>query len=313
MNYLNKIIDWIKRNKLTAILLAVLAYTLYPQFNNGIMYRRNLDYERGFMGNTGISAPSAMIGYDTSDYKMAPIVGEEAPVSEATSRMVISNSQISLLVKDIRTATDEVEKKAKALGGYSVSKYTNTPYEGGSGYITVRVPVEKREELVGFLRESGVRVLSENIDAQDITDQYEDLDAQLAQLEKTMARLQIIYDQAVTVQELLNVQNQIQNQQRSIDSVKGRIKSMEAQSKTTLISINMSTDELALPYSPGAPWRPEVTLKLAIRELTQTMRDAGDWLIWVAVYSIIWGPALVIFLVVKAEVRKYKVKNIHNN
>lgn len=306
MNYLTKVTDWIKRNKLAVVLLAILAYTLYPQFNNGIMYRSNLDYERGFMGNTGISAPSALIGYDTAEFKMAPIVGEEAPVSESTSRMVISNSQISLLVKDVRASTDEVEKQAKALGGYSVSKYTNTPYEGGSGYITIRIPLEKREEMITFLRESGVRVLSENIDAQDITDQYEDLDAQLAQLEKTMARLQIIYDQAVTVQELLNVQNQIQNQQRSIDSVKGRIKSMEAQSKTTLISINMSTDELALPYSPGTPWRPEVTLKLAIRELTQTMRNAGDWAIWIGVYSIIWGPAIVIFLLARSVYLKKK-------
>lgn len=308
MNYLNKVIDWIKRNKLTAILLAVLAYTLYPQFNTGTMYKTTLDYEGGFMGNTGISAPNALRGYDTAEIAMPPIVGE-APVSDATNRMVVTNSNMSLLVKDVRVTTDAVEQQAKSLGGYSVNKYTNTPYEGGSGYITVRVPLDKRDAMVTFLRETGVRVLSENIDAQDITDQYEDLDAQLAQLEKTMTRLQTIYDQAVTVQELLNVQTQIQNQQRSIDNVKGRIQSLEAQSKTTLISVNMSTDELALPYSPGAPWRPEVTLKLAIRDLTQTMRNAGDGLIWLGVYSIVWGPALVILLVVRAEVRKYKIRN----
>ncbi len=308
MSFLTKIFDWMKNNKFATVTLIILAYLLYPQFNIGNVYRSSLDYDSGYGG----SVPSTMIGYDSSEMKIAPS-NYEAPVTEATDRMVITNSNMSLLVEDVRLASDSVEQKAKALGGYSVNKYINTPFEGGSGYITIRIPLDKRDEMVSFLREAGVRVLSENIDAQDITDQYEDLDAQLAQLEKTMVRLQIIYEQAVTVQDLLNVQSQIQNQQRSIDSVKGRIQSLEAQSKTTLISVNMSTDELALPYSPGAPWRPEVTLKLAIRELTQTMRDAGDWLIWIGVYSIIWGPALVIFLLVRAEIRKYKVRNNHTN
>ncbi|MCA9750411.1 MAG: DUF4349 domain-containing protein, partial [Romboutsia sp.] len=158
--------------------------------------------------------------------------------------------------------------------------------------IEVRIPLSERDAMMEFLHNLGIRVLNESTSANDIKDQYEDLDAKLATLTKTKDRFEELYDQAETVEEILKVQSQLLNLQRQIDKLTGRIKELEGKTDTTLISVSLTTDELALGYTPGDPWAPQNTLKLATRSLNMTFRDIGDFAIWAGVYALIWLPLL---------------------
>lgn len=302
--------NWISHNKFTAALVVVVLYLVGKNlFIGNFMYSGRSQSNLGYPLSSSVKvAPSLGIGaglgmdmaesYDASTSLRAPIY-EETPITMQTERRVITNSSISLLVKDVNSSVQSVAVKTQQLGGYVVSKNIRTPIEGGSGYASIRIPQEKRVEMMEFLRDLGVKVLSENEDANDVTDQYEDLDAQLITLERTKTRFENIYEQAETVDDILNVQNQIMNIQRQIDNVKGRLKGMEARTQTTLISVQFTTDELALGYAPGDPWRPAVTFKLAVRSLTQALRSVGNAIIWLAVYSIFWLPVLLGVLVYK--------------
>ena len=69
------------------------------------------------------------------------------------------------------------------------------------------------------------------------------------------------------------------------------------------ITLYLSTDELSLPYTPDTKFRPNVVFKLAVRSLLDTLRAIAEALIWVGVYSAIWLPVVIIYLIVK-RIRK---------
>ena len=226
---------------------------------------------------------------------------EPAPAPEAKERLVIKESTLSLLVKNVIEAQKEISQKAQELGGYLVQSNVSHPQEteATSGWITVRVPQEKLEEALNYFRGLAVKVVSETISGRDVTDEYVDIDARLATLLKTKAKFEEILAKAQNVQEILEVRRELINLQQQVDNLKGRQNYLEKNAQVSRVTIYLATDELALPYVPAETWRPQVIFKQAVRSLISTLRKLGNLIIWLGVYSVVWLPILVIYLVVK--------------
>jgi hypothetical protein len=147
----------------------------------------------------------------------------------------------------------------------------------------------------------AVKVVSESVSGNDVTDQYVDLDAQLAVLTKTKVKFEDILDKATRVEDLMNVQQQLINIQQQIDSVKGQQKYLDQSAKLSLVSVYLSTDELALPYAPTNEWRPAVIFKEAVRSLIANIRGLGSLIIWGVVYLPILIPVGLIIWYLKTR------------
>ena len=105
-------------------------------------------------------------------------------------------------------------------------------------------------------------------------------------------------DRAAEISDLIKIQKELINLQSQIDSLIGQKLYLEKSAELSKITLYLSTDELSLPYSPSEPWRPTVIFKLAIRSLIANLRSVASTTIWIAVYSVIWIPALLIILFV---------------
>ena len=206
--------------------------------------------------------------------------------------MVITETTMSVVVKDVSEAIKTVQQKSESLGGYMVNSHLSKPEETASGSITIRVPKEKLIEALEAFRRVGLRVVDENVSGRDVTDQYVDLEARLTTLNKTKAKFEEILDRATQIQDLLNVQRELINLQSQIDSIKGQQQYLSQSAKLSKITVYLSTDEFSLPYTPKQAWRPEVIFKLAVRSLVSNLRNLGSALIWIVVYSPIWLPIL---------------------
>ncbi len=91
---------------------------------------------------------------------------------------------------------------AEGLGGYLVSA------DGGgknatAGMLTIRIPAARFEEARAEIRKLGLRIESEKVDAQDVTRQYVDQDANLRNLRAEEAEYLAILKQAHTVKDML--------------------------------------------------------------------------------------------------------------
>ncbi|KKS31461.1 MAG: hypothetical protein UV00_C0005G0007 [candidate division WWE3 bacterium GW2011_GWF1_42_14] len=252
--------------------------------------------------------------YAVDSYGTAPMMGlsngaykygrEAAPQPDITDRKVVVESNFSLLVKDVTPTVEMIKEKTLLMGGYMVNTNISRTEYGENAVLQIRVPSEKIEEMSKYLRSVAIKVVSENVDGRDITDQYVDIERRLGDLEAQRTRMLAILDKATTVNEMLSVQQALDQIQNQIDSYKGKLQYMDGTTKTSKLTIYISTDELGLPYTPAQPWRPEVIFKQAVRSMLGTLQDIGSFAIWFAVYLPIILGAVVVFKIIKKIMRK---------
>ena len=298
-------INWIKRHKFILLLALVLAILLNNSGRNPIGLKPAINYDAPYgtteqSFSTGIDAQSSQPS--RSSIGFAPPSFEK--VSDSSQRVVIQNSSLSLLVKNVRETGDKILSTTRSLGGFMVDLNYNNPSEQGFATITVRVPTEKLDQALSEFRSYSVKVTSENLMGTDVTEQYEDLDQRIATLKKTKAKFESILDDAKEIDDIIRVNQEIINLEQQIDFATGQKLGIEDNARLTKITIYLSTDELALPYTPDEAFRPDVIFKKAVRSLLSTVQNGGELLIWLGVYSVIWIPIVLIIIVIKKRKRK---------
>ncbi len=286
---------WIKTNLLTVILIGIVAFLVIKQ--NGISQMQPLQsqYSQGLANIDVMTAPSGS----------APLAKSMGIMQQASdNRVVIRESNLSLLVEDVEKTGDKIISYAKQSGGYMVDTSYTRPTESPFANITVRVPTEKLDEALVYFKSLSLKVTSENLVGTDVTDQYTDIQSRLDTLNQARAKFEEIMAKATSVDDIVNVQQQLMNIQEQIDSYKGQQKAIDENAKLTKIIVYLSTDELALPYTPDTTFRPAVIFKQAVRSLLNTLRLAGEGVIWLAVYS----PAIIVVIVLYFGYKKLKKK-----
>jgi PKD repeat protein len=161
-------------------------------------------------------------------------------------RMIVRTSDMTIVVSDIPAAFDKITKLAADITGYVVS--SNQWKENGSllGTISIRVPAEKFDSVMSALRGMADEVTAENTSAQDVTQEYTDLNSTLTNLQATEAQLLEIMKKAVTVDEILAVQTQLTNTRGQIETTKGRMQYLEQTSATSLINVSLTQSKMTV-------------------------------------------------------------------
>lgn len=297
---MKRIIDWLKKNKLITLIIIILLYLVVKDYLLGY-----------FLGVTPLrkSYVEPMGEFEAiEDVGLAPSVGrggigippipsEYAP-TETEERLVVEESSMSIVVTSVREISDKIIDHAKSVGGYMVSTSLINPEEAPFATVVVRIPAENFRAALDYFRSLAVKVTSENIRGTDVTDEYVDIEARLATLEKTKTKFEEIMERATEVQDILDVQRQLIYIQDQIDNLKGRQKYLEQTAKLSKITVYLSTDEYALPYAPTETFRPKAIFKLAVRSLVRTLRSVARALIWIGVYAVVWIPVgLIVFFI----------------
>jgi len=301
------IVNWLKTHKLVLVLILIIAIlVIRPPFSS--LFRARITSQSSKLpSSTGVTTMEepAIGGLPSSGLSLPEFSQEALPSTTPDGeRMVVKNSNLSLLVKDVKATGEKIIDRAKSIGGYMVSASYNRPNESPFATITVRIPEDKLDESLNFFRSLAIKVTSENLVGKDVTDQYVDIEARIATHQKTKAKFEQILEKATQVSEILQVQREIISIQSQIDSLVGQKKSLEQNANLSKVTVYLSTDELALPYTPDKAFRPQVVFKQAVRSLLGSLRSLANGLIWVGVYSIIWVPVLVILYIVRKRKKR---------
>ncbi|NIN64220.1 MAG: DUF4349 domain-containing protein, partial [Anaerolineae bacterium] len=121
---------------------------------------------------------------DGSAYQLGP--NDLSPVAE---RMIIRTAELAIVVEDTEVALLEVRGVATSLDGYLSGADVWRVNEQLRGRVTIRVPAESFDVAMDQIRGLAVEVESENVSAQDVTEEYTDLNARLRNLEATEEEL----------------------------------------------------------------------------------------------------------------------------
>lgn len=291
---MKKLVDWSKANIQFLILLGLILFVFSNRPSLPIpLLRNSAMYNESFSGADMMGAPSMSLNrsYKSNESTNLNVAQDQ--------RMTVDDNYLSLKVENVNKALGDIKQKTEEFKGFVVNSHVSKPEESTVANITVRVPKENSNDLQAYIKGLAVKVVTENNNSNDVTDQYRDLEAEMSLYLANKVKFEELMSKAVIVQDILQIQNELLNIQRQIDSVKGQKQYIEQTANSVKFSVYLSTDEYSLPYVPDTSWRPNAVFKESVRSLVLTFRELGNKVIWLTVYSVIWAPTLLVIIYLK--------------
>ncbi len=250
----------------------------------------------------------AACGASVSDMTFSESADEEASVTQQTadggeaSRQVIANANISLVVADTATALTGIEQVVSDLGGYVADMdlakggYDDSEFLRGS--ITLRVPATSLEDALELLQALATDINYLNVNRQDVTDQYSDLDARLRNLRATETELLALLTEVrerpnSKVEDILAVHRSLTQIREEIETLQGRKNLLDNQIGFSTIWVELIPDSVFRPIVEE-PWSASGPVRNALRALVATLQGLLTALIWAVLYL---APLLLVFLI----------------
>jgi hypothetical protein len=193
----------------------------------------------------------------------APQASASSEAAEADRKMV-RTSTLEMLVQHPGDAAEKIRVLAEREGGFLVSSEVRGQGDSVGATLTIRVPAEKFDSVRDEIRKLGVRVESEHIEAQDVTRQYTDQEANLRNLRAEEQQYLLILKQARTVKDTLEVSEKLGEIRGQIEQQQAEFNALSKQIETVAITVNLRAEAEARVF--GLNWRPLYQIKLAFRD-----------------------------------------------
>lgn len=215
------IFAFVKQQWLGTLLLVVLVLILGKSFFGVSLIGNTYSGSRMYAEPAAVGSMAMdMMGKSVSStsYPSESVV----PPVDTQSRKVTTDTTISQQVKDVRSVAGELERIAGTYGGYLVSSQVSSPEGAQSGSVVLRVQSSKRVEALDAIKALAVKVVSEEVSASDITDQYTNLEERKAILEATKTQYASIRATAHEISDLVSITRELTAIQQQIDALEGQ-------------------------------------------------------------------------------------------
>lgn len=171
---------------------------------------------------------------------------QEPPVSDA--RKIIRNGSVGLEVSSVEESLAEIKVLVEGAEGYITNEsVSEDEYGTKSGSILCRVPAGELDTMITALDDLGdVEYVS--ISANDITDQYFDLEVRLDNQKQLESRLlELLKRPSNELDDLLAAERELARVRTDIDAMEGRKRLWDNQIAYSTISVNLHEPGPAVP------------------------------------------------------------------
>ncbi len=209
----------------------------------------------------------------------------------ASAPMIERSAQLTLVPRDFNQIRSSLDAILARRRGYLADLTLNAP-EGSARSLdaSLRVPAGELEATLADLKLLG-RVASESQKGEDVTRQYADLTARLANARNTETRLsQLLAQRTGKLSDVLDFE-------REIARVRGEIEQMDAERRATETLVAYATVQLTANEIYKAPMNlaPESTLGRLRNAGVEGYKKAAGSVVDVALVLITYGPALLLW------------------
>ena len=228
----------------------------------------------------------------------------QAPVPQ-TQRMVIKDAEIDLLVDNTDIAVSQVTQIAGDYGGYIISAQTFIRNDNKFATLRLGIPSGNFETVLNNLRKVGIKVIEETASGKDVTAEYIDLESRLENLEATAARVRGFLEEADTVEEALEVNQELSKLEQEIERIKGQMRFYEGRAAFSTITVSIEPQRptptptptlTPTPTPTPTPgWNPVGVFEDSVGVLEKLLKGTINVLIWIIV---IFGPLLLIAVLI---------------
>jgi hypothetical protein len=209
-------------------------------------------------------------------------------------RKIIYNARVELHVANLDEARGKLDALLAEVKGY-VAKSDESGRTGATRFGTwkVRVPVGAFHDFLARVEGFG-ELISKTSDAQDVTDEYVDLEARLKNLHAEEAVLnKLLQEKAQSTADLLAFRKQITDVREQIERLQARLNTLSRLTAMTTIDIVMSEDKA---YNPPTAPTFGTSIGRTFGDSVTALENLGKGLVLVVVAMAPWLPLIVIGL-----------------
>jgi hypothetical protein len=236
----------------------------YPPHSNGKNYPESDETNGTYASPTESTYENGTfdVAKDGNSYKQNKnIVNQSIKTDDINPKNVyntkiIKTADLKIKVKDVKKSSSKITNLVDMNGGYVSSEnlqsnknyyltiektedYKIEEYEVvTSNIIYIRIPTQNFQKVLKGLKSVAVSEDYVKIDAQDVTEEYYDLETRLKTKKEVEQRyIEILKSKAKTVSEILTAEEKIRALREEIEAVEGRLKYI--QNKVSLSSIQI--------------------------------------------------------------------------
>lgn len=181
----------------------------------------------------------------------AEIPPTEQPAEPLVERKLIRNGNIEFLTNDVKKTKTEIERIAKEQKGYISAENENNYGNRFQVNQTLRIPADKFDEVMKQLEGLAEKVENKNVNTEDVTEEFIDVEARLKTKKELEARYLDLLKQAKTIADIVSIESQIANVRAEIESMEGRLKYLTNQVSFSTLSVSYY-QESAVGYGFGS-------------------------------------------------------------
>ena len=201
----------------------------------------------------------------------APHATTAAPAKTADSRSAknagpSTRAPVIIYQGDLRMISDEdsipktidkVIDVAESLGGHIAGRKDQS--------VQIKVPSASFREAMTKIEAIG-GVVSRSVTADDVSEEFHDLEVRLGNLRATRTRLQDFLGKANGIQDMLTVERELERVALEIDRIEGRLEFLRTRASMSVISVGLTAKPKVVPIvvtpPPSPPARTGIDLPI---------------------------------------------------
>lgn len=245
------------------------------------------------------------------------LTNEEAEVGERLiGEKVIKTVTLNYETLLFDETLDHIMETIQSHDAYIEFSYESTNnYSGSVGpearnyrriEYTLRVPTDALYDFLGDLDGMEAVKISEQIGSQDVTQQYTDLETRIGVLNQKEERLQTLLSEAVTIEEILQIENQLSETIAERETLQSQVDNFD--SLIAYTEVHLTVDErqrISEQPGDGIPFweRFKEAVVDSMFAFYYWIQNFVIWLIFLLPYLVVAG---LIYLLYRFILRRYK-------
>lgn len=230
--------------------------------------------------------------------------GETVSLDAPKDRKVIQRASIVIEASDTRNSYQAIQELVEASDGFIESATLADPTtEEGQPRITmvIRIPAADLSTTLDAITELGTRVVSQSQQGQDVTEEYVDVEARIANLTLLETELRELLEDVrqhddADPAKLLQVFNEISRVRGEIEQYQARIQVLDDLTSLATVEVSVVPAPEVTPVA-AEEWAPFTVARQALADLVTAFQGVGDVVIRFVVFVL---PMMLVVLAIPA-------------
>ena len=205
------------------------------------------EHPAGAVKNAAYAKDATTTDVDTADMQHLSDGTETANTAAMLERQLIKEGSINFETHDIAETRQHIESLVQKYGAYISQEDERATYSRIYQNMTVRIPKAHFDVFVTELSGGVKKIDEKSITVQDVTEEFIDSTARLAVKKETEQGYLRLLNQAKTIKDILDIQNELQDIRSDIESIEGRLRYLKNSVHFSTLHISMYQEVEAAP------------------------------------------------------------------